>query len=75
MVFGKDANQVTESEVAAFLVQGLSNQEMADALCISEHTVKSHLKAIFQKTGVSSRTQAVAHLAGDPAFRRVDRAG
>jgi NarL family two-component system response regulator LiaR len=64
-----------ESDVAAFLVQGLSNQQMADALCISEHTVKSHLKAIFQKIGVSSRTQAVARLAGDPAFRRINRAG
>jgi NarL family two-component system response regulator LiaR len=64
-----------ESDVAAFLVQGLSNQAMADALCISEHTVKSHLKAIFQKIGVSSRTQAVARLAGDPSFRRIDRAG
>jgi DNA-binding NarL/FixJ family response regulator len=64
-----------ESDVAAFLVQGLSNQEIADALCISEHTVKSHMKAIFQKTGVSSRTQAVARLAGTSAFRRVDRAG
>ena len=64
-----------ESDVAAFLVQGLSNQEIADALCISEHTVKSHMKAIFQKTGVTSRTQAVARLAGTHDFRRVDRAG
>ena len=64
-----------ESDVAAFLVQGLSNQAMAEALWISEHTVKSHLKAIFQKVGVSSRTQAVARLALDPSFRRVDRAG
>jgi two-component system, NarL family, response regulator LiaR len=64
-----------ESDVAAFLVQGLSNQDMADALCISEHTVKSHLKSIFQKISVSSRTQAVARLTGEPAFRRIDRAG
>jgi len=62
-----------ESEVAAFLAEGLSNREMADALAISEHTVKSHLKAIFQKTGVASRAQAVARIAGDPRFRRVIR--
>jgi DNA-binding NarL/FixJ family response regulator len=64
-----------ESDVAAFLVQGLSNQQIADALCISEHTVKSHMKAIFQKTGAASRTQALARLAGTPEFRRVGHAG
>ena len=64
-----------ESEVAAFLSEGLSNRDMADALLISEHTVKSHLKAIFQKTGVASRAQAVARIAGDPRFRRIRDAG
>jgi DNA-binding NarL/FixJ family response regulator len=64
-----------ESEVAAFLSEGLSNRDMADALLISEHTVKSHLKAIFQKTGVGSRAQAVARIAADPRFRRIRDAG
>lgn len=63
-----------ESEVAVFLVQGLSNHEIGDALCISEHTVKSHLKSIFQKINVTSRTQAVARIAQEPAFRRINRA-
>lgn len=66
---------VRESEVAAFLAEGLSNHEIADALYISEHTVKSHLKAIFQKTGAASRTQVIARLAADPNFRRIRRAG
>jgi DNA-binding NarL/FixJ family response regulator len=64
-----------ESEVMAFLAEGLSNHEIADALFISEHTVKSHLKSIFQKAGVASRTQAVARIAQDPDFRRIPRAG
>jgi two-component system, NarL family, response regulator LiaR len=64
-----------ESEVAAFLAVGMSNREMADALSISEHTVKSHLKAIFQKTGVASRAQAVARIVGDPRFRRIGNTG
>jgi NarL family two-component system response regulator LiaR len=63
-----------ESEVAVFLVQGLSNHEISEALCISEHTVKSHMKSIFQKTGVTSRTQAIARISREPAFRRVNRA-
>jgi NarL family two-component system response regulator LiaR len=59
-----------ESEVAALLVQGLSNREIAVALAISEHTVKSHLKAIFQKTAVTSRGHAAALISQDVAFRR-----
>jgi NarL family two-component system response regulator LiaR len=66
---------VRESEVAAFLSQGMSNHEMAEALCISEHTVKSHLKSIFQKTGATSRGHAVARIAADAGFRRIERVG
>jgi DNA-binding NarL/FixJ family response regulator len=64
-----------ESEVAAFLAAGISNQEIADALFISVHTVKTHLKGIFQKTGAVSRTQAVARIAEDVEFRRIQRFG
>jgi len=64
-----------ESEVAAFLSEGMSNHEMAEALCISEHTVKSHLKSIFQKTGVTSRGHAVARITADSSFRRIERVG
>jgi DNA-binding NarL/FixJ family response regulator len=62
---------VRESEVAAFLAEGLSNRLIADALCISEHTVKSHLKSVFRKVGVTSRAQAVARIAADASFRRM----
>jgi DNA-binding NarL/FixJ family response regulator len=61
---------VRESEVASLLLGGLSNREIADALYISEHTVKTHLKAIFNKTEARSRGQAVARLATDRDFRR-----
>ena len=60
-----------ESEVAAFLGERLSNHAIADALGISEHTVKTHLKSIFQKTGAASRAQVIARIADDPDFRRV----
>jgi len=59
-----------ESEVAAQLAQGMSNKEIAAALWISENTVKTHLKAIFQKTMSTSRSQAIVHLAGDAGFAR-----
>jgi DNA-binding NarL/FixJ family response regulator len=59
-----------ESEVAVFLANGCSNREIADALFISEHTVKTHLKAILRKTGVASRAAAAVRIAQDSGFRR-----
>ena len=59
-----------ESEVAALLARGLSNREIAEALFISEHTVKSHLKSVFRKTGVGTRARAVARIKEDSGFRQ-----
>jgi DNA-binding NarL/FixJ family response regulator len=49
-----------EMEVLALLKQGLTNKEIAEALFISENTVKRHLKAIFLKLDVNTRAAAVA---------------
>jgi LuxR family maltose regulon positive regulatory protein len=49
-----------ELEVLAMLAQGASNAEIADHLVIALNTVKRHISNIFEKLGVSSRTQAVA---------------
>ncbi|MBH8574518.1 response regulator transcription factor [Nostocaceae cyanobacterium CENA369] len=48
-----------EIEVLGMLGSGLSNKAIAKRLYISEHTVKFHLSSIFQKLGVSTRTEAV----------------
>lgn len=48
-----------ELDVMELLAQGMTNREIANALFISEHTVRNHLGHIFTKLGVSSRTQAV----------------
>ena len=42
------------------LVEGLSNREIAQALVISELTVKSHVTHILQKLDTTSRSAAVA---------------
>ena len=47
-----------EREVLEFLIKGRSNKEIASSLCISEQTVKSHLKTLFAKLGVRDRTEA-----------------
>ena len=48
-----------ESELVTLLVQGLSNQTIADRLFISIPTVKSHLSNIYRKINVMNRLQAV----------------
>lgn len=53
-----------EIEVLDLLVRGLTNKEIADALVISDNTVKRHLKAIFTKLDVSTRSAAVAKAIG-----------
>ena len=50
-----------EINVLKLLAQGKSNKEIGSALFVSEGTVKSHLKRIFGKLGVISRTEAVAN--------------
>nr|NMF99925.1 response regulator [Aromatoleum toluolicum] len=48
-----------ELDVLALLAQGKSNREIGANLFISETTVKSHLRSIFTKLNVLSRTEAV----------------
>jgi DNA-binding NarL/FixJ family response regulator len=48
-----------QHEVLELLVQGKSNRDIAEALGLSENTVKVHLVAIFKVLGVSSRTEAL----------------
>ncbi len=50
-----------ELEVVSLLCDGRRNKEIADALHVSEETVKSHLQHIFKKTGVSDRTHLVLY--------------
>ena len=49
-----------ESEILSFVVNGLSNRAIATKLVIGDETVKSHLRSIYRKLGVSDRTGAVA---------------
>jgi two-component system, NarL family, nitrate/nitrite response regulator NarL len=48
-----------ELQVLRLLAQGLPNKAIAQALSISEHTVKFHVNAILGKLAVQSRTEAV----------------
>ena len=48
-----------ELEVLNLMAKGAANKEIAASLYISESTVKTHIQSIFQKLGVSDRTEAV----------------
>lgn len=56
-----DASPVTprEVELLNLLARGLSYREVAGALNISHHTVGAHIKAIYRKLAVNSRSEAV----------------
>lgn len=62
-----------ESEVLALLSQGLRNQAIARALNVGDETVKSHLKSIYRKLGLSSRGEAIARALRDPSFAEPER--
>jgi two-component system response regulator NreC len=49
-----------EREVLGLLAEGFSNRDIAGHLCLSEHTVRAHLRGIMHKLQVSSRAKAVA---------------
>ncbi len=51
-----------EEEVLAQLVNGRSTAEIAEALFISSHTIRDHVKSILEKVGVSSRGELVSKL-------------
>ena len=49
-----------EMDVLRLVCRGRTNKEMGAAMFISEETVKSHMKSLFQKLGVHDRAEAVA---------------
>jgi DNA-binding NarL/FixJ family response regulator len=60
-----DVITARELDVLALLADGKSTKQIADVLIVSDETVKTHLKHLYQKLGVRDRAQAVA-----TAFRR-----
>ncbi|MDB5946918.1 MAG: putative transcriptional regulator EpsA, LuxR family [Ramlibacter sp.] len=51
-----------ERQIMVWVAMGKTNPEIGSILCISEFTVKNHMKSIFNKLVVTNRAQAVAKL-------------
>ena len=56
----QEQSEITEREreVLLLVMEGLANKQIARRLEITERTVKAHLTSIFQRIGVTDRTQA-----------------
>jgi two-component system, NarL family, response regulator LiaR len=65
---GQDMTE-REKEILVLMIEGLSNNEIAERLVVSQSTVKFHVSNVLSKLGVAGRTEAVAlavkyHLVG-----------
>ncbi len=53
-----------QREIVMLVLRGLSNREIAERLFIAEQTVKDHLRDVFEKTNVHSRSEMAARVLG-----------
>jgi len=62
----EELSQLSDREhtVLTKLSEGLSYDEIGNALAISTNTVRKHIRSIYEKLEVSSRTEAVAKFFG-----------
>lgn len=51
-----------QQQVLTYLVQGLSNRDIADVMCVSENTVKYHTKNIYDELGIKNRKELLTRL-------------
>jgi DNA-binding NarL/FixJ family response regulator len=54
-----------EEAIVSLVAEGLKNREIAEALKVSEHTVKNHLFRVFEKLGISNRAELILYLLGN----------
>lgn len=73
----KHIDELTNQEyrVLALVAKGQRNAVIANELCISTRTVENHLYRIFDKLGVSSRTEAALYALTTGLLARLEMSG
>ena len=64
-----------ELQIARFVAEGLTNKEVAAQLFLSPRTIDAHLRNVFSKLGITSRTQLARLPIGEPAQAEATVAG
>ena len=64
-----------ERELCLLLIQGMTNQMIADELAISTETVKRHMTNIFDVTGMDNRTALAVWVLDHPEVFKVNETG
>jgi DNA-binding CsgD family transcriptional regulator len=74
---GTPAGGLTETErrVADLIARGRTNREIAAAMFVTQNTVQTHLRHIFRKLGVRSRTELAARVLSHPQAPQLSRDG
>lgn len=62
---GLDSLTDSEAKVAHLVAAGASNRNVAQSLCVSPHTVNTHLRSVFAKLDINSRAELSRLLNGD----------
>lgn len=60
-----------EAEVARLAAEGMHNNEIAEKLCVSESTVRTHLRTVFQKLDIDRRTKLAAKVVTAPHTQKL----
>lgn len=55
-----------EIQVAAYIVQGMSNKQISEQMFVSAHTTKTHITNLFNKTGTTKRAELTHKLGRGP---------
>ena len=58
---GMDTLSEKEQKILSLIAKGLTNQEIADEVCLSEKTVRNYVSVLLSKLGLAHRTQAAVY--------------